>query len=326
VLAHKNVFDPVVLRSIVDGDEPLTAAVAGLLLSHLAERDGHLEDAFAAAQRFLGGFGDPATPWLWLMAHERVGTLAMRVGRTAEARDHFAAAVRLLDVIGARRDVIGVYWGMTFASLHLGELDDAEHWLARATADNAGSPAEAEEYAAYNTSTSMFVLATRAQLTLARDDVDGGLVLWRRAATMDDEPGTQPWTLEIQAGAVSAHARFGRLDAVADLVAHLPVHLERLLTNPVDRPPVYMAEFPLAGALLFALGMADIATGADATGVRLVALAPRFQYLQGLQPALPAEVTGRAVYTDAVAEYAGLDRPDLRETALSLLATRPDRG
>ncbi len=315
VLGHKDVLDT---------DEPLAAAVAGLLRSHLAERDGELEDALAAARRFLDGFGRPATPWLWLMAHERVGTLALRLERSAEARDHFAAAVRLLDVIGARRDIIGVYWGMTFACYHLGELDDAEYWLDRATADNAGSPAEAEEYPAYDTSAAMFALATRAQLALARDDVDTGLALWRRAVALDDGP--QPWVLEAQAGAVSAHARFGRLDAVSDLVVTLPAQLERLLANPLDRPPVYLAEMPLAGALLFALGMVDLAAGADVTGVRLLALARRFRYLQGLQPALPTSISEQPAYVDAVSEYAGLDRSQLRESALRVLAMRPDRG
>jgi hypothetical protein len=308
------------------------------VLSYLAERDGEIEDALSAARRFLAGFGSDATPWLWLMAHERAGELTLRLERGAEARDHFAAAVRLLDVIGARRDVIGVYWGMMYACYQLGDLDDAEYWLGRATADDAGTPAEAEDYTAYRTSASMFELAARAELALAREDVDTGLAFWRRAVAVGGEPGTemQPWVLETQAGAVSAHARFGRLDPVADLVATLPVNLTRLLANPLDRPPVYYAELPLAGALLLALGMADLATGAVTTGVRLVALAQRFLYLQGLQPAMSAakvraaaEDADRPAYTDAVSEYAGLDRSELRAAALAALsarATAKDRG
>jgi hypothetical protein len=117
---------------------------------------------------------------------------------------------------------------------------------------------------------------------------------------------------------------------VADLVTALAVSLERLLANPLDRPPVYYAELSLAGALLLALGMADLATGAVATGVRLVALAQRFRYLQGLQPAMSAAKVGaaaehadRPAYADAVSEYAGLDRSELRGAALAALAARP---
>jgi predicted ATPase/DNA-binding SARP family transcriptional activator len=333
VLSHKDVFAPDhnALRAMADGAEPLTAAVAGLVLSYLAERDGEIEDALAAARRFLDGFGTPATPWLWLMGHERAGELTLRLELAAEARDHFAAAVRLLDVIGARRDVVGVYWGMMYACYQLDELDDADYWLRRATADDAGTPAEAEDYTAYRTSASMFELAARAEIALARGDVDTGLAFWRRAVAVGEEPGTemQPWVLETQAGAVSAHARFGRLDPVAELVATLRVNLARLLANPLDRPPVYYAELPLAGALLLALGMVDLATGAVATGVRLVALAQRFRYLQGLQPAMSdakvraaAEHADGPAYADAVSAYAGLDRSELRGAALAALAAR----
>jgi hypothetical protein len=318
VLSHEDVFAPdrVALRAMAAGNEPLAAAVAAFMLTYLAELDGDLEGAFAAAGPLLAGFGTPATPWLWLMAHERAGELALRLERSAEARDHFAAAVRLLDVIGARRDVVGVYWGMVCASYHLGELDDAEYWLGRATADNAGTPAEAEEYTAYDTSAAMFALAARAGLALARDDVDTGLALWRRAVAVDAEPGTEmaPWVLETQAGAVSAHARFGGLEPVADLVAALPGRLARLLANPLDRSPVYVAELPLAGALLLALGLADIAAGAAGTGVRLVALAQAFRFLRGLQPALSAAAL-RALAEDA-------DGPALRGAALAALAAR----
>ncbi len=337
VLAAPDVFAPdrAVLRALLASGEPLTAAVAGLVASYLAEHDGDLPGALAAADVAVAGFGTEATPWLWILALARSGELGLRCQQGERARAYYAQAVRLLGDIGAHGDVVGVSWGMMLASLQLGELDEAEHWLSRATADNAGTPEEGDELDAGSV---MFGLAARAELALAKGDVDAGLRLWRRAAIAAASPpgcpdgdlaDLRPWVLETQAGAVSAHARFGGLDLVADLVANLPRKLEKFLENPLDRPPVYVVELPLAGTLLLAVGLADIAAGDAATGVRLVALSERFQYLRGFQVRTSVELLRQTAehadgpaYADAVSAYAGLDRGELRGAALAALRER----
>jgi predicted ATPase len=343
VLVTPDVFAPdhAVLDAMVDSGQPHVAAVAGLIRSYHAEQDGELSVAIEAAKRCLDAWATNATPWLWIMFLGRLGELTLRVERSEDALHYFSEGVRLLGEIGVPRDVIGVYWGMMLAHLQLGHLDEAEHWLGRATADNAGNPDEDFEV---DVGTFMFVLAARAELALAMGDVDTGLRLWRRASvardavelpeveTGGDSDDLRPWALETQSGALGAHALFGRLDLVPELLAALPGKLETLLENPLVRPPVYVVERQLVGALLIAVGMADIAAGDTRSGVRLVALAEKFKYLRGFRPATSSDDVRAMVenadgpaYADALSEYAGLDRDELRAAALAALRARRRR-
>jgi hypothetical protein len=139
----------------------------------------------------------------------------------------------------------------------------------------------------------------------------------------------QPWTLEVEAGALGAHARFDRLDLVPDLLAALPRKLELMLTNPFEKPPVYVVEQQLAGALLIALGLADLTAGDVRSGARLVALAERFKFLRGFQSTVSVaqaramvENADGPAYADAMSEYAGLDQAELRVAAVAALRAR----
>ncbi len=339
VLVTPNVFasDLAALRALHDGGPPLVGAFAALILSYYAEQDGDLTAAVELSRRFLAVWGTRATPWLWIMALSRIGELTLRLERTAESLGYFGEGVRLLGEFGMPRDVVGVYWGMSLANLQLGEIDAAEYWFGRATADNSGNPLDDEESEA---GAFMFVLAVRAELALARGDVDTGLRLWRRASlardagdleigTTGDPGGIHPWVLEAKASAVSAHARYGRLDLVPGLLAELPPRLTLLLENPLERPPVYVLEQQLAGALLVAVGLADLASGDTASGVRLLALAEHFKFLPGFRPSVSnaavraaAENADGPAYADALSAYAGLDRVGLRAAALAVLRTR----
>jgi predicted ATPase/tetratricopeptide (TPR) repeat protein len=333
VLAHQDVFaaDRATLRAFVGGGEPHAAAVAGIMLSYLAEQEADLPAAIDACAPMLAAWATSATPWLWILSLARLGELVMRADGSEAALAYFAEAIRLLDDIGAPRDVVGLYWGMMLANLRLGRLEDAEHWLGLATADNSGSP---EDDVDLDPGAFQFLLAARAELALARGEVDEGLRLWRRAMMSPpeddaDQHGVRPWVLETWSGALGAHAKAGRLDLVPDLVTELPRQLELMLANPLERPPVYILEQQLAGAALIALGMADLASGATASAARLVALAERFRYRRGFRPTPTIEDVRVAVediagpaYADAVSEYAGLDRARLRQAALAALRAR----
>ncbi|TDV53543.1 ATP-binding protein [Actinophytocola oryzae] len=341
VLAEPGVFAPdqAVLRALFDGGRPQVAAIAGLILSYAAEQAGDLPAAIEVCAPLLTAWGTNATPWLWILALSRLGELTLRVERGEDALGYFTQSVRLLDRIGAHRDVVGVYWGMMLANLRLGRLDDAEHWLGRATVDNAGSPEDDVEAGTF-----MFVLAARAELALARGEVDEGLRLWRRAAAAldpgkhtdvdrDEAETLRPWALETEAGAVAAHARYDRLDLVPELMAELPRQLALLLSSPIERPPIYIGEQQLAGAVLVALGIADITRGATGSGVRLVALAERLDFVRSFRPTPTVADVRDAVenadgpaYAAAVSEYAGLDRDGLRAAALAVLGTRVSAG
>jgi hypothetical protein len=129
--------------------------------------------------------------------------------------------------------------------------------------------------------------------------------------------------LEVQAVAVLAHARHGRLGLVTDIVGRLPGILSATVAS------ASIVEFPVCGSLLLALAMADLDRGATKSGVRMIALAERFGVQRGFQPAVStehvrdvAEQADRPAYVDAVSSYAGLDHDGLRAAASAGLRTR----
>jgi hypothetical protein len=141
--------------------------------------------------------------------------------------------------------------------------------------------------------------------------------------------GMDPWVVEGQAAAVVAHARHGRLDLVEEITSELSQRLTTMLEHPVPNPPSYLMELPLCGSLLLALGMVDLASGKPGPGVRLIALAERFGFLRNFQPTMSAiraredaEHADGPAYADAMSEYAGLDRDQLRAAALTCLRGR----
>src|SRR6266540_1794513 len=190
-------------------------------------------------------------------------------------------------------------------------------------------------------------LGVRAEILLARGEVEAGLRLWRRAVDLlanaqapifdiDLDPDQEPWVLEARAVAVVAHAQHGRLDLVEETTGELPQRLSTMLSNPVAPPPTYFMESPLCGALLLALAMVDVERGertgderASRSGARMIALAERFRFLRGFQPTMSsararqaAEQADRSAYDDTASAYADLDREDLRAAALTALRAR----
>ena len=190
-------------------------------------------------------------------------------------------------------------------------------------------------------------LAVRAEILLARGEVEAGLRQWRRAVDLlgtgtdpvfgiHMDPGQEPWTLETKAVTVVAHAQHGRLDLVEQLCSELPDRLERMLTHPVANPPPYLMELPTGGALLLAVAMVDLDRGARTgderatrSGARMVALAERFRFPRNFQPTMAtararraAQQADRPAYDEAVSSYAGLSEEDLRAAALAALRER----
>ena len=157
------------------------------------------------------------------------------------------------------------------------------------------------------------------------------------------EPGgdlsrLDPWALQVQAIAVVAHAHHGRLGLVAEITGALPAALSALTADPGPPSGTLAASYGLAvcGSLLLALAMTDIDRGqraADAglarSGARMIALAERFGFKNGLQPTMSAARARRAAqdadgpaYADAVSSYAGLDPEGLRAAARAALQAR----
>jgi hypothetical protein len=239
----------------------------------------------------------------------------------------------VLERLGTTPEVIGIQWWMVLANLQLGDIDEAEHWLEQTAPPRADEPVGTRTYG----------LGVRAEILLARGEVEAGLRLWRRAVDllrnavdpifgMEVDPGQELWTLEVEAVTVVAHAQHGRLDLVEELTGDLPERLSAMLMHPVANPPPYLMQLPVSGALLLALAMVDLDRGATGSGVRLVALAERLGFLRNFQPTMSAararraaEQADRPAYEDAVSSYAGLDHEDLRAAALAALRARERR-
>jgi predicted ATPase/DNA-binding SARP family transcriptional activator len=327
--------DRAALLELCDSDEPLLAGVANSIASYLWQNDSDLENALKASERLLDTVERPTAPWLWALAHCRVGELCLQVGQAAEAQRHLLMALPVLERLGSS-DVVGLRWWMVLSSLQLGAIDEAEQWLEQTALRRGDEPIGIHAYG----------LAVRAEILLARGEVDAGLRLWRRVVDMltsgkgpifglQMDPEQEPWVLEAKAVAVVAHARHGRVDLVDGVAGELPRLLSTALTSKVVNP-AYMVEFPMCGALLLALGMADAERGARTgdrralrSGARMIALAERFRFLRTFQPTMSsdasrqaAEHADRSAYDEAVSSYADLGPDELRDAALDALRAR----
>ncbi|MFJ8209033.1 ATP-binding protein [Streptomyces sp. NPDC096033] len=324
--------DHALLDAFRSGHEPLLSAVAEGVAGYLWESEHEPGRAMAAARRTLAATEDHPVPWLRVTALCRLGELCLHAERGEEARRHLHEAMAVLDRLGHWPDVMGLRWGMVLANLQTGDVDEAERWLERAVR---GRP---EGTAAALTPEP----GARAEIALVRGDTESGLALWRRAAARPEPSGApvfgieadlEPWVLEVRAAAVAAHARHGRLDLVEDLAALLPHRAVALLERGAP------ADLPVCGALLLALGTADLHRGpeGDAStarrGVRLLALTEFLRCPRSFQPTMSSararEAARRAdgaAYEEAVSGYAVLDRDGLRHAALALLRERGAAG
>ncbi|WP_420076012.1 ATP-binding protein [Streptomyces sp. JL3001] len=317
------------LEALCSGDVPLLAGVANCVASYLWESEQDPERALVAARGMLDAFADRDVPLLRYWPQARIGELCLRMERGAEAIGPMRSAMAELEHFGEGQDPVGLSWGLMLAHLQTGDLEAAEHWLEHALRHQP----EGMTPDAYAPD-----LGARGEIALARGDIETGLGLWRRAVVRMErgaspvrggEPLLEGWRLELQAVALTAHARHGRTDLVAPLAGALPERLTTLLTRPSIAARPTTADLPVQGALLLALGTADLADGDPVRGVRLIALADGFRCLRNFQPTMSsararqdAENADRAAYADAMAEYAALDPDALREAALGLLGER----
>lgn len=320
------------LRPLCDSDDPLLAGIANSAASHVHENDNDLHSALTAARRTLAAFEHRGVPSIEATAHSRVSELCLLLGRGDEARRHLEAVLQVVEDVGAWSNASRVRWALVLADLQCGDVDEAEYHLEQGGGDEAfGLP--------------MFESGVRAEILLARGDVDAGLRSWRRAAdglrnaevrAGCDLTGPAAWTLEVRAVTVIAHAHHGKLDRVREITDELPHVLSRMIADSSAAAPASGVDFPICGALLLAVAMADIDRGrragdarARSSGARMIALAERFGFLRGFQPTMSAarardvaEQADGSAYRDAVSSYADLDPEGLRAAALASLRAR----
>ncbi|MCP3804074.1 AAA family ATPase [Allokutzneria sp. A3M-2-11 16] len=312
--------------------EPFVAGMANVVAGYLWENLGEPERALEYTTRVLDCFRDGTNPLLISTVHGRLSELCLHLERAEESREHSRAAVRALGGFRAF-NTTQMRLGLVLTDLQVGDVESAERGLAAITPDRL---AEAVEMIT-------FEMAARAEVLLARGEVELGLRQWRRVAERvvlgDDESpvagtdqlGVNPWHVEVHGVTVVAHARHGRTDLVAGIVESLPDSLAALLAGEPLRTPSVLMVRPLCGTLLVAMGMADIARG-DASGVRLIALGECFRFQRAFQPTMSsaairaaAEHADGPAYADAVSEYAGRSPDELCRDALDVLRVRARR-
>ena len=328
--------DPAALPGLGDSDEPLVAGLAHAVLSYLHEGRSDAEQALTASRRMLARLECHPFPWVVAMARTRVSELCLQVEEGDEARRHLAEALSVFKGLGLPTEVIGTHWWLVLACLQVGDVAGAEAWLDR-------TPPSSDENIYYRS----YGLAVRAEIALARGQIETGLGRWRQAsdelnqagaalAEADDPPGLGAWTSEALSATVIAHAHQRQLHLIPALTADLPGRLTRMLQDAPANPAPFVLQLPVCGSMLLALAMVDLERGrrtgdarTTARGARAVALAERFVYLRTFQPTMSstrarqaAEDGDRTAYRDAVATYATTSPDDLRTTALDLISAR----
>ncbi|NIH87737.1 BTAD domain-containing putative transcriptional regulator [Amycolatopsis granulosa] len=313
------------LKALCDSGFPLLAFVARAVDSYRWETEGDAGQALTAALRMLEAAAEAGGAWLRLMTHARIGELYLQRGDAVSASRHLRAAIRLVEDVTPWPDTLGLRWGLMLAALQAGEVDEAERLLA-----GSGSAGVEDRFDVLT-----FDMGVRAEIALARNEVDRGLVLWRQAVArqrangflgLREAPWLDAWTLELTAVTVVAHAQHGRLDLIGDLIGELPVLVAQLFSERAAKLPAYLIGMPVRGAALVAAGMVALDRG-DPTGVRMIALAEHMGFLRNFQPTMsPAGIRAAVVnadgpaYSAAVSEYAGLGPDELRAAALELVS------
>ncbi|MDJ1133015.1 ATP-binding protein [Streptomyces iconiensis] len=319
-----------VLHQLCGSEQPLVACIAEGVATYVWEYEHDLDSALASARRMIAGMAPVDNPSVQLTGYSRLSELCLRMGRGEEAYGHLVTALTVLPRLGDGHDYIGIRSGLVLACLQRGDPDEAEYWLRQAESDNAP-----HEDAFYNPE-----IGARAEIALVRGLTEVGLGLWRSVAERTpgtasaysgDDPWLDPWGLQVQSAAVTAHAHAGRLELVAGPLDRLRQRLRTLLSRPSHSP----VELPVFGTVLHALGMAGLASG-DTSGARMIALAERLRVKREFEPTMSAararqavEAAGNAAgaaYADAVAEYAALEGQELREAARALMSVTSGRG
>jgi hypothetical protein len=240
------------------------------------ENDGDPAAAADAAERALALDAPGEGPWLTAMLHNQLATLRMQLGNQAAAVGHAAAALPVMERLGAKDDEVQLRSLLALCAIAEGRLADAESELERI-----GAVDDGEVFGG---------LAVRrigaAELALARGDHAAGLRAYRECALAIGRlripgvaaTGLEPWVVFGESTALTAHALYATEADAAAGTELFESCLQRTLGildpgNPdIDCPVVGMALHGLG-----AWGLLRDATGED-DALELLALADRFAY------------------------------------------------
>ena len=260
---------------VADSPEPATAMMALQWAANLTENLGDIDAARGYTERALSALDDTTTPWPRAMLHTQMALLAMQVGDPATAAVHAELAWPLLVRLHADDDAVQVRAGMAMGSLLLGDVAECERILAEIQRMKQPS------HGGHTTES-----ATRAELALARGDVETGLATYLEAvgemASIRfpgmETSGMEPWTMVAKAAALAAHVRYAETPeqlAERDRLAEDLLDKCRRLLGLSDS----FLDYPVTGMVLFGLGAWLLERGDDPeSGVQLLVMARCFSY------------------------------------------------
>jgi predicted ATPase/DNA-binding SARP family transcriptional activator len=309
------------VASLAEDGDTVTAQMALLWASLVSENTGDVALATRYAREGLEH--RPLTPYLEASLHAQLAQLAMVLGEHARAAQHAEAAWPILVQLHADDDARAMRVGSAMLPLLEGDLARAERILDEITDDGREAVLGSQ----------MILLAARAELELARGDVQAGLRLFDDAVAsvaVDglDFGGLSPWVLIAASGSLVARVRYG--STAADERRALEMR-ELLLTEGTDESSSFgqpFQDFPLTGVLLAAVGAWALRYGTaeqHADGVRLLVIAERWAYNRSF-PVMAwsplaelAEETCAGLLGEVSAEYADRPPADLVEEAKAVL-------
>ncbi|HEY3954079.1 MAG TPA: BTAD domain-containing putative transcriptional regulator [Streptosporangiaceae bacterium] len=265
------------LEVLADDRDRGTATAACHWLSNIRENAGDPAGAIEAAERALRLVRDGDGPWAQAMPHDLLAQLTMQMGERAAAAGHARAAVPVMQRLGATDDEIQLRCLLVFCAIADGRLADAAaeiDLIDRAAKTDTGFGA------------GTFRQVCKAELMLARGDHAAGLSLYRECADRMRElefpgvprTGLEPWALFGMSMALTAHAHYVTQAEQAMGQAMFRRCRETALKVVGAGGPEL--DYPVAGQLLFALGVWCLLRGAAPAddAARLLVLADRFAY------------------------------------------------
>jgi hypothetical protein len=309
------------VASLAEDGDTVTAQMALLWASLVSENTGDVALATRYAREGLEH--RPLTPYLEATLHAQLAQLAMVLGDHAGAAQHAEVAWPILVQLHADDDARAMRVGSAMLPLLQGDLAAAQRILDEVTDDGRESQLGSQ----------MILLAARAELELARGDVQAGLRLFDDAVAsvaVDglDFGGLSPWVLIAASGSLVARVRHG--STAADERRALEMR-DLLLTEGTDESSPFgrpFQDFPLTGVLLAAVGAWALRYGSaaqHADGVRLLVIAERWAYNRSFPimawSALAelAEEACPGLLDEVSAEHADRPAEDLVEEARAVL-------
>jgi predicted ATPase/tetratricopeptide (TPR) repeat protein len=312
--------------SLTDDPDRRTAAMAWQWAAILAENAGAIEEAESHLQRALAMVDEDTTAWEIATLNTQATMQALNLDDHARAEAHARTAIPVLESLRAHEDAVSLRAGLALSALRRGDLDEAERLL-----DEVGEVRRADLTAALATA------QARAEVVLARGDVEGGLAAFDRCLEVTaawsffdvSTNGLEPWTLIALATDLASHARRASTPARLTRGAQLAEQARALLArfpsiadSALDYPVTGMAVAALAQWVLCHEAPAD-----PEPAIRLLAVAHQFGYnrwfpAMSWEPMVAMADDAAPGLLDAVLkDYGDRRGRDLRPEAERLLAS-----